>query len=136
MAGTLRSAGWSLLTMLVLGLAFTAIAVAQEGDEAKPEMTVEEVMETVHMAPEGEKTLLAIVLEGNATQEQKQKLLDAYINMAENDPPMGELQDWRVKTYTILREAAKVAVGRKGAEAGLKTATNCAACHKAHKPPQ
>jgi hypothetical protein len=136
MAGTLRYAGWSMLTMMVLGVAFSAIAVAQEGDEAKPELTVKEVMKAAHTAPEGEKSLLATVLEGDATAEQKQKLLDLYINLAENGPPKGELHDWQVKTYTIVLEAAKVVVGREGAEAGLKKATNCAACHKEHKPPQ
>lgn len=62
MAGSLRYAGWSLLTMTVLGLAFSAIAVAQESEDAKPELAIKEVMAAAHKAPEGEKSLLATVL--------------------------------------------------------------------------
>ena len=57
-----------------------------------------------------------------------------YVSLVENDPPKGEKDSWQRLAGGAALAAAKVAVGREGAEAELKAAMNCAACHKQHKP--
>jgi hypothetical protein len=88
------------------------------------------------VAPEGEKSLRDTVLEGQATPEQKQQLLDFYISLAENAPPKGEKDAWEKKTRAVVLGAAMIVVGRETGPDALRKATVCAACHKDHKPPQ
>ncbi len=136
MTKSVRIVGCSLVAMLVFSLTYTVVRAAEGDTAAKPKHAVKEVMKGAHQAPEGSKTLLAKVLEGSASAEEKQQLLDLYISLAENKPPKGELADWQKKTGAVVISAAKIVVGRDGAIEELKVATNCGACHKDHKPPQ
>jgi hypothetical protein len=102
-----------------------------EAEGAKPKHTIKAVMEAVH---KGDAALVRKVLAGDATAEEKLTLLDHYISLAENKPPKGEADAWHVKTDAIILAAAKVAVGREDATAQLRRATNCAACHRDHRP--
>jgi hypothetical protein len=137
MARTLRFAGWSLLTLIGLGLTYATVVQAQEStSKAKPKYSIEDVMEQAHTPPKkGEKPLVQVVLAGDATPEQKQKLLDLYISLAENDPPKGDKEAWAKKTAPVILGAAMVVVGRENGADILKKAANCAACHKEFKPP-
>jgi hypothetical protein len=129
---------WLSVGAVVVTLTYVVARAADEteAEAAKPSKTIKEVMHEAHMAPEGQKSLRDQVLEGQASPEQKKQLLDLYINLAENKPPRGEPLDWQKKTFLIVLSAAKVVVGREGAEAQLGKAVDCAACHKEHQPPQ
>ena len=129
-----RLAGWSLFVAVVFGLVH-AVVFAQETDQAKPKHAIKDVMREAHVGPEGGMSLLMRVVGGNASDEEKQQLLDLYISLAENEPPRGELKAFQDKTRPIIIAAAKVVVGREGAGAELRKAVNCAACHRDHKPP-
>lgn len=102
------------------------------GQESKPgpapKHTISEVMKQAHGAK-----LLNKALDGQASKEEKDQLLDLYISMIDNKPPKGEPDQWTMKSGRAIVAAARVAVGREGAEAELKAATNCKACHDAHK---
>jgi hypothetical protein len=114
---------------LFLGIVVASWVVAQEsGDKAAPKHTIKEVMKQAH----GSK-LLNKVVEGNASKEEKDQLLDIYISMLDNDPPKGEKGAWVMSSGRLVVAAARVAVGRDGATDELKTAANCKACHEAHK---
>ena len=92
--------------------------------------SIKDVMKKAHK--EG---LLKKVLGEEASEQQKLQLLDLYLSLLENEPPQGSEESWVIKSGTAIVAAAKVAVGRDGAVADLKSATNCKACHQAHKPP-
>jgi hypothetical protein len=130
------SAGWAVLAALGVGITYTAVQASESEEAAKPKHEIADVMHSVHVAPEKEKSLRDRVLEGTAKPEEKQQLLDFYISLAENKPPKGELAAWHKKTRAVVLSAAKVVVGREGAAEELKKATDCAACHKDHKPPK
>jgi hypothetical protein len=78
--------------------------------------------------------LLNKVIDGDASKEEKTKLLDLYIGLYENKPPKGDPASWTQKTGAAVVGAARVVLEQKGAEAKLKAAVNCGACHKEHKP--
>jgi hypothetical protein len=101
---------------------------AQAADEVKAKYDIKAVMKEAH----GQK-LRDKIIAGNATREDKEKLLDLYLSLLENKPPKGEDAAWHAKAGAVVAAAAKVVVGREGAVEELKTATNCAACHKEHK---
>ena len=117
-----------LLAALFL-LSSVSIAVAEDDkSDDGPPYTIKEVMIIGH-----KDGLLKKILADEATQAEKLKLLDLYISMVEADPSKGDLQSWRLLAGQAAVAAAKVAVGREGATAELKEASNCAACHKPHK---
>ena len=128
--------GWPLFAVVVVGTTFTALRAQEEANKPKPKHEIKDVMKGAHLAPEGEKSLRDKVLEGNASAEDKQKLLDFYISLAENEPPKGDAAEFQKKTRAVVLSVAKIVVGRDGAVEELRVATNCAACHKEHKPPQ
>lgn len=107
---------------------------AQDGEKkdekAKPKHSIKDVMKG---AMKGKDALNRKVLSGKASAEEKLALLDMYVSLIENKPPKGSAESWQKLAGGAALAAAKVAVGRKGAEAELKAATNCKACHDPHK---
>jgi hypothetical protein len=124
------------LSLVLVAAALAAVAVQSiawaqaEGEAPKPKHTIEEVMEQAHK--EG---LLNKVAEGQATADEKALLLDLYVSLAENDPPRGDAESFKKLANQAVMGAARVVVGREGAEAQIKRAVNCMACHRDHRPP-
>lgn len=122
-----------MIVATVTAFVFSAFAFAQDDekkDGAKPKHTVKDVMAK---ALKGNK-LNKKVLTGKASDAEKLELLDLYISLVENDPPTGDKASWQRFSGAAALAAAKVAVGREDGVKALKAATNCAKCHKAHKP--
>ena len=87
--------------------------MAADGDEAvKPKHTIIEVMKGANAG--GAKSLRARVASGQASQEERLKLLDYYISLVENKPPKGDMESWIKLAGGSTLAAAKVAVGRDG----------------------
>jgi len=78
--------------------------------------------------------LLRKVGTGQASDQEKAKLLSYAKIMGEASPPKGDADSWATKTKAFI-EAAQAAVdGKEDAPALLKKSTNCKACHGPHKP--
>ena len=129
MRGIVQVMGWVFLASVALVL-FNAQSQADDDEAGKPKHTIKEVMK----AHKGKDSLLSKVKSGNANDAEKRQLLDLYISLYENDAPEGDRGDWKRASGTALMAAAKVVAGREGSVEMLTKATNCAACHKAHKP--
>jgi hypothetical protein len=115
----------------LVAVAIQSIAWAQaEGEAPKPKHTIKEVMEQAHKGG-----LLEKVSKGEASADEKSLLLDLYVSLAENDPPRGDAASFHKLANDAVLGAARVVVGREGAEAQIKRAANCMACHRDHKPP-
>lgn len=114
---------------LFVGMVVASWVVGQDSKQGPPaKHTIKEVMKKAH----GEK-LLNKVVDGSASKEEKDQLLDLYISMIDNQPPKGEAGDWMMHSGRLILAAARVSVGRDGAVDELKTASNCKACHDEHK---
>ena len=115
--------------------------VAEQKQEVKPtdtepakpgpagKYTMKEIMTKGFKADDNLKDL---ILDGNATAEQKAKFVDYVENLALFKPRKGDAASWEEKTATLL-------VAAKGTDLdALKKATNCKACHSVHKiyPPK
>ncbi len=103
---------------------------ATQGDD-EPKYTIKDVMKMAHQG--GGMSLRAKVLRGQASAEEKEKLVELYTALGENKPPKGEAAAWKERTGAILEAAKAVAKGEEGAGAKLERATNCTACHQAHR---
>ncbi|QDV27262.1 hypothetical protein [Aureliella helgolandensis] len=107
----------------------SSVARAQEDGSKEAKYTIKEVMVQGH-----KDGLLKKILSGDASQEEKQKLLDLYISMFEFEPTKGDMGSWQRLAGGATLAAAKVVVGREDGLKELEKASNCKACHTAHKP--
>lgn len=117
-------------TFVAGAAAIQSIAWAQDAEAPKPKHTIEEVMEQAHKGG-----LLNKVAAGEATADEKTLLLDLYVSLSENDPPRGDAASFHKMANDAALAAARVVVGREGAEGQLKRAVNCMGCHREHRPP-
>jgi hypothetical protein len=117
------------LVMTVLLGAYQFLG-AKEDNEKEPKYTIKEVMKQAHKS---DPSLRTKVVDGEGTKADKKKLLSLYMALAENKPEKGSLADWKKRTKAIVVAAKAVVADKEGADARLKMATNCAACHKLHR---
>ena len=116
------------LAALVVGL-FAGLGTFSAAQDDKPKFSVSEVMQMAH-----EGGLLKKVVDGKPTKADKADLLEMYVALSKNKPPQGDAKSWKDKTTVIVDAAKGVAKDEKGAQAKLKKAVDCMACHKVHKP--
>lgn len=105
-----------------LAVALMSAGLLWADDKDKPKYTTKEVMKLAH-----KEKLLNKVMEGKASDDEKKKLVELYEAMAANKPPKGDADNWK-KLNDALVDAAK-----KADADALKKASNCGACHSAHK---
>lgn len=126
------------LPLAMVCLLFGAIQVSPlfaDDDPPKAELTIKDIMVKAHKpAKETESIyLLKKVATGKATEEEAKQLHAYYEKLAKLTPTKGDQAGWKTKT-TALVAAAKAAMDKEeGFKAKLRTASNCAACHKVHK---
>jgi len=111
-------------------MAVTAIVLLLGDNHAgeKAKYTIKEVMKDAHKGG-----LMKKVADGKADDTEKKKLVELYKALAQNSPPAGEADDWKMKTTALVDASTKAAGGDAAAAATLPKLANCAACHKAHK---
>lgn len=103
-----------------------ATALSAEDEEEK--LTIKKIMKLAHKSG-----LLKKVATGKATDPEIAELHKFYLAMPKLAPPNGEDESWKKKTAALV-EASKAAIDKDpNASALLKSATDCAACHKVHK---
>lgn len=107
----------------VLGL-LTAVVVGVQAEAAK--ISIKNVMKTCMKGG-----LLKKVIDGNATDAEKAKLVEQFEALTADKPPKGDEASWKDKTAALLAGAQDAAAG-KGVDK-LKAASNCKACHSVHK---
>jgi hypothetical protein len=108
-------------------LALSVAGIAQE--ESKPKYTIKQVMKAAH----AKMALKDKVVAGTATDEEKKSLLEHYEALAASKPPKGDEAAWKEKTAKLVAAAKDAVDGKEGAGEKLRAASNCAACHSAHK---
>jgi mono/diheme cytochrome c family protein len=112
------------LTMSLLGL-----GLFQAREEDKPKYTIKEVMKAAH----GKNGLLKKVASGNASKEDKEKLLALYTALSQNKPPQGSPDGWKTKTDALVKAAKEAVADEPSAGKDLGKASNCKACHSEYK---
>src|SRR5581483_6251475 len=113
----------SLVAMLSMAV---LLGVNQVGEKAKYKSS-----EVMQKAMKG--GLCGKVAGGKASDEEKKQLVELFTALSQNTPPKGEAASWKEKTGALVAAAKAAAAGDAKAGAALKSAANCAACHKAHK---
>jgi hypothetical protein len=97
-------------------------------NSGKMRYTIKDVMITAY-----KEKLANKVVKGEATPEEKQRLLVLYEALAKTAPPRGDTQSWRTKTSSLVRAAQAALEGQTDAPVLLKKTMECGACHTKHK---
>lgn len=100
---------------------------------AKPD-TIEDVMKVYHKAPKGVDPVCKHAVDGKATPEEINNLIEGYKVMVAAKAPKGDAASWKEKTTKLLAAAEGLKKGGPEAAAKYKEALNCKACHSEHKP--
>ena len=125
----------TVFSIALFALTVWAPAAFADDDEPEAKLTIKQIMVKAHKPakPTESSYLLKKVATGKASDEEAKQLHDFYTKLAALAPPKGEQANWTTKT-TALVAAAKSAVDKEeGFKAKLRRASDCAACHEAHK---
>jgi cytochrome c553 len=114
-------------------IAIIGVAALTVLAEEKPSV-IKDVMKSANKAPKGEDPLCKKVVTGKATDAEKGQLLEYYKKLIGTEPPRGDLADWKQRTEALVAAADSVVKNEPDSTAKLKTALDCKACHKEHKP--
>jgi hypothetical protein len=114
----------------LLIFALTA-SLLQGADDDGP---IKKAMQKVHKAPKTEKKLSDKIIEGTATEEEKQVALALYKRMADAKAPKGDDAAFKAKVAKLIAATEEVIANKPDAVAHYKQASNCKACHSEHKP--
>lgn len=109
--------------------AFLVASTSNNAVSADEELNIKQIMK---QAFKGD--LVRKVGTNKATAEEKQQLLEMSKAMAGMKPPVGSSESWTEKTDALIAAVEASIQGKPEASTLLKKTTNCAACHKVHKP--
>jgi len=115
------------LTVLAVAASFVLSTLSAAEDD-KPKFTIKEAMKA-----HAKEKLHTKVIEGKASDEEKDKLVALYEALGKNKPPKGDADSWKTLTDELVAAAKDAKEGKEGAGDRLKKAVDCGACHKVHK---
>ena len=114
--------------ILASGVILTPVALRAA---QKPKYTVKEIMKAIN---KGDDNIGKRAGKGVASKEDLAKMVEYYESLPLNDPPRGDKASWEHKTTALLAAAKDLKAGKPNALQTYKEASNCKACHMAHKP--
>lgn len=97
-------------------------------EDKKPKYTTKQVMKLAH-----KDGLLKKVVSGKASDDEKKQLAELYVSLSQNNPPKGEMENWKETTANIVKQAKAAAAGDADAPKLLQKAVDCKGCHSLHK---
>jgi len=119
-----------LLLAVVIGAGVIGVSLMAAAPEKK-EIAIKTVMQEA-MKPDG-MALCKKVASGQATDEQKARLVELFTALHAAKPKKGDEASWKAKTEALLAAATNCKAGKEGAMAALAAAADCKGCHTAHK---
>lgn len=117
-----------LFTFVSVGVTLAQNEVCALDSGKSRDVTIKDVMVTAY-----KEKLAKKVMQGEATQDEKQRLLNLYEALAQSAPPRGSQVSWKRKTEALVNAAQAAVEGHENAPILLKRTMECGACHTSHK---
>lgn len=118
-----------LIASLAMFLSVPSVVSINAQDEEEPKFTMKQVM------TEGMKGgLFKKAVQGEASEEEMKKLMEMCMTLGKYKVKKGDPDAFEERVKTIKKALKGIAEGDEEAAEVLKKATNCASCHRAHKP--
>jgi hypothetical protein len=115
---------------LVMGLAVLGVSNAADEKKDDVKFTIKEVMKVAHGKDVG---LLKKAQNGTISDDEKKKLVEAYLALSKNKPAKGDTESWKKFTDNIAAAAKEYGEGKDDNAKKLTKALLCKDCHMAHR---
>jgi len=107
---------------------------AQQDKKKKPPPAAAVTVKSIMLATHKEKGALVFkVRDAESTDEENKKLLEEYKTLASLKPPLGDAGSWQKRTGAVISALQELVDKKGGAVERVRGATECAACHNAHR---
>ena len=117
--------------LVSVAVAVAAVVAGCSTFSSKPKYTTEQIME---QGFKGKESPAARVGRGEGTAADFKLLAELTASLPLNAPPKGDAASWKEKSTALAKAGKDLAAGKVGALEAWKAASNCKACHSAHKP--
>lgn len=117
--------------LVSVAVAVAAVVSGCSTFSSKPKYTTEQIME---QGFKGKESPAARVGRGEGTAADFKLLAELTASLPLNAPPKGDAASWKEKSTALAKAGKDLAAGKVGALEAWKAASNCKACHSAHKP--
>lgn len=117
--------------LVSVAVAVAAVVAGCSTYSSKPKYTTEQIME---QGFKGKESPAARVGRGEGTAADFKLLAELTASLPLNAPPKGDAVSWKEKSTALAKAGKDLAAGKAGALDAWKAASNCKACHSAHKP--
>ncbi|MFN0017803.1 MAG: hypothetical protein ACKVP0_06055 [Pirellulaceae bacterium] len=123
--------------MLAIAVVALSAVAWTEYLAAAESLSILEIEQKLHnpRKVEGRLGILREVLRGKGTKEEKEQLLELYKALAKTKPPRGSQENWDKANAALVSAAEEIAAGTAKDMEKLRAASNCKACHDAHRGP-
>lgn len=116
------------LTLTVLGAVAAGSPATDDSDGVGPSDVIVRVMQDAMTSG-----LAKRVATDEATDAEKQELLDLFTELEPTVPPVGDKAEWDGRILKLIAAAQDALEEADGYPQRLRKAVNCGACHKAHR---
>jgi hypothetical protein len=130
--GDMRSVKLFLGAALIMGVAIGAGSRAADKDDKKDDKkpTVKEIMKLAHEEKVG---LLFKAKDGTIKDDEKKKLVAAYVALADTKPSKGDEEMWKKITSAIAKAAKDYGDGKDEKAEALTKTLQCRSCHQTYR---
>jgi hypothetical protein len=115
--------------MRILGICLAALALGAQ--QQKGNAAIKAMMEKTH---KGADNIASEVRNGRGKEEDVKNLLAAYKSIAPLKPAVGDAKSWKSRTDAVIAALNDLVAKKPGAVDRVHGATECRACHEAHRP--
>ncbi len=120
----MRSLKFFVGAALVLSVVVIGVSKA---DDKKEDWTIKKIMKFAHEKEEGK---LAQAKSGKISDDDKKKLVDAYVTLAKLKPEKGDIDQWKKLTTPIAAAAKDYGDGKDEKAVKLSKTLQCKTCHE------
>lgn len=122
------------IVVLLLILCIAPLA-AQQGKKPPPppppsKAPIKDMMLRTHKE---KGALVFLVRDAESTEADNKKLLDEYKALENMKPPVGDAGAWKKRIGNVIAMLQELVDKKGGAVERVRSATDCAACHNAHR---
>ena len=120
--------------IVVLALILCAPALsAQQGKKPPPPPPAKVIKDMMLRTHKEKGALVFRVRDAESTEEDNKQLLAEYKSLSDLKPPVGDVAAWKKRTANAIAAIQELVDKKSGAVERVRSATDCAACHNAHR---
>jgi hypothetical protein len=128
-----RSLGMSRSGTAVLIFILAAGGLSAQQGKKPPPPSARPIKDIMLGSHKEKGALVFRVRDAESTDDDNKKLLGEYKSLADLKPPLGDVGAWKKRVGNAVAALQELVDKKPGAVERVRSATDCAACHNAHR---